>query len=176
MEWAAEAHEYRQKVTPAQEIVLKDWIKAMGVRGIPLTPAAVAEYASIIIDQPVSDAWARKFRARHKDLKAKWTTGLEACQAKALNQTQVTEFYGILHELIMEYDVKMCDIHNMDKKGIQLGMGQRSLVLVDRDKKTVQQVEDRNWELVTVIECICTDGSFLPPSVIYKGKRQNLEW
>jgi len=172
----AEAHESQQKISSAQEIVLKDWIKAMGIRGIPLTPAAVAEYASIIIDQPVSEAWTRKFRARHKDLKARWTTGLEACRAKALNRTQVSEFYDILRGLITEYGIKMRDIYNMDEKGIQLGVGKHTLVLVDRDQKTVHQVEDGNRELVTVIECICADGSFLPPSVIYKGKRRDLEW
>jgi hypothetical protein len=40
-----DAHETQQKLTPAQETVLKDWIKAMGVRGVPLSLAAVAEYA-----------------------------------------------------------------------------------------------------------------------------------
>jgi hypothetical protein len=64
----------------------------------------------------------------------------------------------------------------MDEKGIQLRIGQCTLVLVDWDQKTVQQVEDGNHKLVTVIETVCVDGSFLPPSVIYKGKRRDLEW
>jgi hypothetical protein len=148
----------------------------MGVHGVPLSLTAVAEYASVILDKPVSDAWACKFRARHGDLKTRWTTGLEACRAKSLNRTQVAEFYDILSGLVTEFKIKPKDMYNMDEKGIQLGIGQRTLVLVDRDQKTVQQVEDGNRELVTVIETVCADGSFLPPSVIYKGKKRDLEW
>ncbi|KZP14232.1 CENP-B protein, partial [Athelia psychrophila] len=64
----------------------------------------------------------------------------------------------------------------MDEKGIQLGVGKRVLALVDRDQKVVQQVEDGNRELVTVIECVCADGTAIPPSVVYQGARRDLEW
>ena len=33
-------------------------------------------------------------------------------------------------------------MYNIDEKGIQLGVGKRTLVLVDRDQKNVHQVED----------------------------------
>jgi hypothetical protein len=38
-------------------------------------------------------------------------------------------------------------MYNMDEKGIQLGIGKRTMVLVDHDQKSVQQVEDGNCEL-----------------------------
>jgi hypothetical protein len=74
-----EAHQERQKLSPAQESVLKDWIRSLGKHGIPLSPLAAAEYASTIIDAPVSVAWTCKFRDRHADLRACWTTALEVC-------------------------------------------------------------------------------------------------
>ncbi|KAJ7038921.1 hypothetical protein C8F04DRAFT_1179257 [Mycena alexandri] len=46
-----ESHVERQKLSPAQELVLKEWIKVMGVRGVPLTMTAVAEYASVIVGE-----------------------------------------------------------------------------------------------------------------------------
>jgi DDE superfamily endonuclease len=55
-------------------------------------------------------------------------------------------------------------------------MGKRVRAFVDRDQKTVHQVEDGSRELVTVIECVCADGSAIPPSVVYKGARRDLEW
>ena len=64
----------------------------------------------------------------------------------------------------------------MDEKGIQMGVGKRTLVLVDRDQKTVQQLENGNRELVTVIETVCADGTALRPSVIYKGQRRDFSW
>ncbi|KAH7921046.1 CENP-B protein, partial [Leucogyrophana mollusca] len=64
----------------------------------------------------------------------------------------------------------------MDEKGIQLGIGKRTLVLVDRDQKTVQHLENGDRELVTIIECVSADGDALRPSIIFKGKRRNLAW
>jgi len=48
--------------------------------------------------------------------------------------------------------------------------------IVDRTQKNVQQVENGSQEMVTVIETVCADGSFLPPSVIFQAKRRVLEW
>jgi hypothetical protein len=64
----------------------------------------------------------------------------------------------------------------MDEKGIQLGIGAKITAMIDRDQKVVYSIEDGNRELVTVIECICADGSILHPSVIFQGLRQNSEW
>ena len=64
----------------------------------------------------------------------------------------------------------------MDEKGVQLGVGKRARAIVDRDQKSVQKVEDGNKELVTVIECICADGTALKPLFIMKGKRTSPSW
>ncbi|KAJ7611347.1 hypothetical protein DFH06DRAFT_1373522, partial [Mycena polygramma] len=83
------SHVEQQKLSPSQEAVLKEWIKVMGVRGVPLTMTAVAEYASAIVGEVVTENWARKFRRRHPDLKARWTTTLESCRAGCLNRPLV---------------------------------------------------------------------------------------
>ncbi|KAJ7582207.1 hypothetical protein C8J56DRAFT_957221, partial [Mycena floridula] len=46
----------------------------------------------------------------------------------------------------------------MDEKGIQLGVGDKSRVLVDRDQKAVQKLEHGNRDLVTILE----SSRFLP--------------
>ena len=66
-------------------------------------------------------------------------------------------FYNNLKDILDKYDIPEENIYNMDEKGIQLGMGKRVCAMVDRDQKTVHQVEDGNQELVTVIECVCAD-------------------
>jgi helix-turn-helix, Psq domain/Tc5 transposase DNA-binding domain len=172
----SEAHAGQQKLTPPQEEILKEWIKVLGKRGVPLDLSAVANRASIIAGGEVGVNWARRFRKRHPDMKANWTTALEACRAACLNRPLVTEYFEMLGDIIRENNIPPENIYNMDEKGIQMGIGKRTLVLVDRDQKTVNQVEDGNRELVTVIECVSADGSALHPSVIYKGKRRDLEW
>ena len=85
-------------------------------------------------------------------------------------------FYDHLENLQERCDVPDENIYNMDEKGIQLGMGKRVHALVDCDQKTVHQVEDRNRELVTTIECVYADGTAIHPSMVFKSAHQNLEW
>lgn len=173
----AESHASQQKLSPSQEAVLTEWIKVLGRRGIPLTYQAIAEYAAKIVCEPVLVNWARSFKKRHPDLKARWSTGLESCCAQCLNRPLVNEYFDILEEVITEYNIPVENIYNMDEKGIQMGIGKRTMVLVDRDQKgAAYHIEDGNWELVTVIETVCADGTALHPSVIFKGKTRDLEW
>jgi len=65
----------------------------------------------------------------------------------------------------------LLNIYNKNEKGIQLGIGKQTVVLVDHNQQTMQQVEDRSQELVTVIETVCTDGTALQPCVIFKAMR-----
>jgi len=47
----------------------------------------------------------------------------------------------------------------MDEKDCQQGVGGKVHVLVDWNQKNAQQVEDGNQELISILECICADGS-----------------
>jgi hypothetical protein len=171
-----DAHQGEKKLNDAAEEALVAWIKEMGRRGVPLHASTVAAHASVITGQTVGECWVRRFRERHPDIKVKWTTGLEKCRAQALNQTAVEEFYDTLQDLVETYNIPEENIYNMDEKGIQLGMGKRVRAFVDRGQDCVYQVEDGDRELVTVLECVCADGSAIPPSVVFKGTRRNLEW
>jgi len=171
-----ESHSHQQKLTPSQELVLKEWVKSLGLWGVPLSPSPVAEYTLVIIDGPISKKWVYAFRKRHPDLVAQWTTGLECCHTQALNKTQVTEIFKILHDLITSYKITPNNLYNMDEKGIQLGVGKQTWALVDQDQKSVHQLENGDRELVTIIEAVSADGEALPPSVIFKAKQWNLAW
>jgi hypothetical protein len=171
-----EAHTHEQLLTAAQEEVLVKWIKVQGHHGIPLTYATIALYVGEICGQEVGGSWPKRFLKHHPDLKIKKTQGLETARAKALNQFAVGGFFDMLDELIKEYDIAPENLYNMDKKGIQLSIGAKVAVMVDRDQKTAYSIEDGNRELVTVIEAICADGSAVQPAVIFQAKRRNAEW
>jgi hypothetical protein len=171
-----EGHAQQLKLTPAQETVLAEWIKVMARRGVPLSAETVRDHASAICGQPVGKTWIKRFMARHPDLHQRWTSVLEACRASSLNKTVVQKFYDIIEELINEYQIPPENIYNMDEKGIQMGIGKRIWAIVDRDQKEVQQTENGDCELVTIIETVCANGTSIRPSVIFKGQHRNLEW
>jgi hypothetical protein len=141
-----------------------------------MTYPSVGQAATEISGKPVGEIWPKRFRKRHPDLKMKKATGLEKARAKALNQFAVDEFFNMLTDVIQEYNIMPENIYNMDEKGIQLGIGARITAMIDRDQKAVYSIEDGNRELVTVIKCICADGSAIHPSVIFQGQRRNSEW
>lgn len=171
-----EAHEKERKLTTAHEQVLVEWIKEKGRRNIPLSYTAVAKHASIISGTEISESWVQRFRARHPELKARWASGLEKCRAQALNEATTTHYFEELDRLTKEYNIKPQHKYSVDEKGAQMGKGERVRVLVDRDQKDVQTVEDGDRELVTIIECVCADGTAIRPGVVFKGMRRDLAW
>ncbi|KAF8234781.1 DDE-domain-containing protein [Tricholoma matsutake] len=172
----AEAHVEQQNLSTAEEEVLVKWAKVQGHWGIPLTYSTLTKYASEISGKLIGESWPKQFLAKHPDLKVKATMSLEKCQAKTLNQTAVDGFYDVLEAVVEEFHIKQEHMWNMDKKGVQLGIGAKVAVIIDSDQATVYSVEDGNHELVTIIEAVCADGTSLIPLVIFQGARQNLEW
>lgn len=170
------AHAHQQALTPAQESILVDWVKAQGRRGVPLTLATVTDYASDIAGKSVGESWPRRFRIRHPDLAVKMTSPLEECRAAALNPAAVAGFYDILEELTAEFAIPPSNIYNMDEKGIQMGIGSKTAVLVDRNQKTISSIEQGTRDLVTILETVCADGTALHPSVIFEASRRDAHW
>lgn len=60
--------------------------------------------------------------------------------------------------------------------GFAVGESQASYVVVDSSLRRKYQAEPGRQEWITVIECICADGSVIPPMVIFKGKRLMSSW
>ena len=136
-----------------------------------MTYESVAQCAGEISGQHIGGSWPKRFLKRHPDLRMKKTVGLEKARAKGLNQTVVHEFFNMLADVINEYSILPENLYNMDEKGIQLGIGARITAMIDRSQKMAYSIEDGNrepWELVTIIEAICADGSILYPSVIFR--------
>lgn len=148
----------------------------MGRRGFPLSLPTIGAYASEIVGAPVGATWPKRFMERNPDLKVKWASKLEECRARALNPVAVHEYFTLLRETIEGYDIKPQNIYNMDEKGIQLGVGEKIKAIVDRDQKAVQNIHSGNRDLVTIIECICADGTVLHPSVVFEGPHRDLKW
>jgi hypothetical protein len=172
-----QASQTQQCLTTAQETVLVNWIKQCGARGMGLTRAAVMEAASLVSGHELGERWYTLFlRRNYLDIRGRWASGLEAPRAQCLNRLTVEQFFLLLEALIEQYAIVPECIHNMDEKGLMMGLGQRSFVLVDRNQATANVIEDGNRELVTMIECICADGTTLTPTAIFKGARRDLEW
>lgn len=82
------------------------------------------------------------------------------------------------------YNVKSWNMANVDEKGFLMGVPWHSNVVIFRmgwedieggsGKATVPQGGSR--ELITVIDCICADGTVLTPFIIMKGAWPSMAW
>ena len=80
---------------------------------------------------------------------------------------------------IETYHITAENIYNFDEKGFMIGVGNT----VKRDV-TVEQLQsgqlvgakqDGNREFISVLACICADGSCCPPALVYQGKSYDLQ-
>ena len=64
----------------------------------------------------------------------------------------------------------------MDESGFAIGSTLGACIIIDSQIRSQFQARPGQQEWVTVIECICGDGTILPPLVIFKGANLNTEW
>jgi hypothetical protein len=64
----------------------------------------------------------------------------------------------------------------MDEKGVLLGQAHKVKVKCHRGRNNPRYILDGYREIVTVIECISSDGRVIPPMYINKGSRHLLGW
>ena len=61
--------------------------------------------------------------------------------------------------------------------GFNIGVrGRSSYVICGAKAKKIYMAEPGRTEWVTVVECICVDGSAIPPLVILKGQNLQTAW
>ena len=72
-------------------------------------------------------------------------------------------------------------MHNFDEKGVMLGLVASARVIVDSEtsrerSKNRTVIQPGTRELVSVIETIGANGSYLPPFIIWKGQQHQETW
>jgi hypothetical protein len=68
------------------------------------------------------------------------------------------------------------DTYNMDEHGNLIGTMESTRIIVDSTCRTKHQAQPGRQEWVSIIECICADGTILPPLVIFKGQHVLHGW
>ena len=79
----------------------------------------------------------------------------------------------------MEYGIEPQHTYNMDEKGFLLGITGRSKRIFDRalyqSRQVQQPIQDGSREWITLIACICADGSTVNPALIYRSTGETLQ-
>ncbi|KAH7917210.1 DDE-domain-containing protein [Leucogyrophana mollusca] len=123
--------------------------------------------------------WVNQFLERHPEVKLSCPTGLDPKQETMFNYATVNHHFKLLDDFLKSEGIPWENVYNMDEKGIQLGGGRKcdnTKYLYSQKQKARVKIQNVDLELVTVIECVCADGTSLKPGFVFSGVEFCPEW
>ncbi|KAI1672200.1 hypothetical protein L13192_03059 [Pyrenophora tritici-repentis] len=159
---------------PHQETELLQYITTLTKRRTPPTRAMIRNFASSLVGREVSESWVTRFINRNPThLISRWQTGMDRNRHKADSEAKYSLYFKLLHDKMKEYNVEPSHIFNIDKKGFLIRVTRRSKRVFNKriyDRRGVTAaIQDGSREWVTVLACICSDGTALSPSLIFQS-------
>ncbi|KAF8227777.1 hypothetical protein L208DRAFT_1021547, partial [Tricholoma matsutake] len=101
---------------------------------------------------------------------------LDGSRGHAVNPITKEEYFAILKEVRERYNIPDELVYGADETGIQSGIGVTEWVIGPAGAKIQHQQQSGNQENITVLPTICTDGTTIAPTVIYKGEAFQTKW
>jgi hypothetical protein len=163
-----------------QEQELIQYIGRLTERGLPPTRQMINNFVSCIAKRDVSMSWTNQFIKRHQeDLITSWTTGLDRDRHNADSEAKYELYFQLLHKKIKKYSVQPQHTYNIDEKGFLLGITARSKRVFSRplfnSRQVRQALQDGSREWISVLACICADGSYMDPALVYQSNAETLQ-
>jgi hypothetical protein len=170
----------QQALHPQQEKELLRYIERLTRQGLPPTRPMIRRFASDIAKKELGKGWVDRYIERHQvDLISRWATGIDRARHQADSQSKYTLYFELLRSKLSQYDIEPCNIYNMDEKGFMLGVLTRSKRVFSRrlyeEGKIKAHIQDGSREWITLLACICADGSYIEPSLIYQSASGSIQ-
>ena len=182
----SQAREAQQHLLESEERVLAQWIRQLTISGTPAQYSTVKEMAEHIRNrrngnindehlsyERLGQQWVQRFLLRHPQLKSVVGARIEACRLDASSKDAFNRWFDAFKNIVKDNKIEPGDIYNMDETGSALGTLQASRVIIDKNIGSQLQGEPGRQEWVTVIECICADGTSIAPMTIFKAASLN---
>jgi transposase-like protein len=132
----------QQKLTPQQEEELVKYIEQLTARHIPPTREMIANFASAVAKESVSESWVTRFINKYTiHLISQYSTGMNSNRHNADSYVKYELYFNLLQRKIAEYNVDAEHTYNMDEKGFIIGVTSRTKHVFSRrmwEKKEVK--------------------------------------
>ena len=179
-----EGHEDLQKLIPAEETVLVNFLNESAARGFPQTPRNLADFANMIRRnrlgakcEDVGESWTGRFLDRHRDiLQTHWSKPLDTQRARAMNPEAKKKWFELVEEFVVKLGIKPENLYGMDETGCPPSDQGTERVIGERGAKTQHAQGGADRENVTALVTICADGTVLRPTIIFKAKNFRSSW
>ncbi|KAK6598160.1 aldehyde reductase [Botrytis cinerea] len=195
----SEARQLQQKLSAVQENVLLKWIKQLTISGYSPGHQLLKELAEELrskrtynLDCPSFDSlelppqhllgheWVPRFIKRHPHLTVVIGRRIESVRMDGATRETCSTWFDAYQKAIQDYGIQKKDEYNMDESGHSIGTMESTRIIIDSTLRTKHQAHPGRQEWISMVECICADGSILPPLGIFKARadvchHQNIE-
>jgi len=179
----SQAAEEWSRLSHVESQVVLDNALHLAERGVALMAKDFARRASAIIKardgpdaKPLGHNWAHRFLTRNLDqVSMYWGSCINSKRGRAINPIANGDYWDVMEKLIVG-KIKSWRMYGMDEIDCMLGYAPCRRVAGPPGQKIQHDQADGNWEMVTVVNTICADGTYLKPIVVYKGKNFLIRW
>lgn len=186
-----QAQEDNQHLTHTEEAELVRWITRLTISGYAPRYEILRRLAEIIRDRRVTTnadeiplkvydvigkEWVPRFIQRHPELASVRLRSIDASRVKAASPERLQRWFDDLRMVLTEFNIKPENLYNMDESGFAIGEKEAGRVIINANIRQKFQAKPGRQEWVTVVECVCADGSHLPPLVIFKAENLSTQW
>lgn len=164
----------QRKVTPQQEEELVQYTIGLTERHSEPTRATIINFVRELADVEVSQTWVTHFFARHRDvLTNRYTNPMTFARHEADSYDKYKAYFDLVEQKIAEYSIEARHTYNMDEKGFMAGvLGKQKRVFSKASwtrHQSRQSAHDGNREWITILACVCGDGTWLPPGLVFSA-------
>jgi hypothetical protein len=183
--------EKQQVLSHAEEKELVQWITHLTITGYSPQYKTLLEIAKEIRkrrireinDQasinikysPIEKDWVIRFLHRHSKLACIVTRKTDASRVKAATPEAIAKFFEDLKHVIKEYNIIPENKYNMDESSYAMGEIEAFKCIIDSQIRQRLQAKPGRQEWVSIIECVCADGTSILPLVVFKAENLNYQ-
>jgi hypothetical protein len=120
-------------------------------------------------------AWYRAFMRRNPQISVRSAQNISYARAQCMNKPLINSFFDMYEACLFEVGIltKAQSIYNADESGLQLHSKAGKVLAAKGERSVLQVTNSERGENVTVLACCSASGNFIPPFIVFKGKRQN---
>jgi hypothetical protein len=191
----SQARQKQQILSSAQENVLLKWIKELTISGYSPGHRLLKEIAEELRQKRTYDLddvspsslepipnyqlgqnWVPRFIQRHPHLRVVIGRRIESVRMDRATKEVLGEWFDAYKKLVLEEKIAQENTYNMDESGFSIGTMESTRIIIDSTLRTKHQAHPGRQEWISMVECICGDGTILPPLGIFKGKNVLQNW
>ena len=179
----SQAHEAEQILSHAEEKELVRWITRLTITGYAPRHLTLREMAEevrkrrvkqindpsiqLVTYAPIGLQWIPRFLSRHLELASVMTRRIDAPRIKDASPEGLRKWFEELDRVMEEFGIEWWNVYNMDESGFAIGDVEATKRVINANIRQQFQAKPGRQEWVTSVECICADGTAIPPLIIF---------